>query len=201
LEYSSKTLERLVKAFSRLPGIGEKSAQRIALFLLQEGRDAGEELVKTIEDLRTKVGYCSICFNLTEEDPCIFCQDPQRNDQTICVVEEPKDLLVIERTGGYRGRYHVLGGVLSPLEGIGEDDLRIKELLTRVDSSVKEIILATNPTIEGEMTAAQLAKLLEKKDVKVTRIARGIPFGGTLEFNDVVTVTKALEGRVEMSSK
>lgn len=201
MEYSSKTLERLVKAFSRLPGIGEKSAQRIALFLLQEGRDAGEELVKTIEDLRTKVGYCSICFNLTEEDPCIFCQDPQRNDQTICVVEEPKDLLVIERTGGYRGRYHVLGGVLSPLEGIGEDDLRIKELLTRVDSSVKEIILATNPTIEGEMTAAQLAKLLEKKDVKVTRIARGIPFGGTLEFNDVVTVTKALEGRVEMSSK
>jgi len=189
----------LVKAFSRLPGIGEKSAQRIALYLLRDGCDEGEELAKTILDLKDKVGYCSVCFNLTEDDPCGFCQDPQRDDQTICVVEEPKDLLAIERTGGYRGCYHVLGGVLSPLEGIGVENLRIEELLARLDSNVKEVILATNPTVEGEMTAAQLAKLLKPTGVKVTRIARGIPFGGALEFNDAVTVAKALEGRVDMS--
>lgn len=199
MEYSSQTLERLVKAFSRLPGIGEKSAQRIALYLLRDGCDEGEELAKTILDLKDKVGYCSVCFNLTEDDPCGFCQDPQRDDQTICVVEEPKDLLAIERTGGYRGCYHVLGGVLSPLEGIGVENLRIEELLARLDSNVKEVILATNPTVEGEMTAAQLAKLLKPTGVKVTRIARGIPFGGALEFNDAVTVAKALEGRVDMS--
>lgn len=199
MEYSSQTLERLVKAFSRLPGIGEKSAQRIALYLLRDGRDEGEELAKTILDLKDKVRYCSVCFNLTEDDPCGFCQDPQRDNQTICVVEEPKDLLAIERTGGYRGCYHVLGGVLSPLEGIGVEDLRIEELLARLDSNVKEVILATNPTVEGEMTAAQLAKLLKPTGVKVTRIARGVPFGGALEFNDAVTVAKALEGRVDMS--
>lgn len=199
MEYSSQTLERLVKAFSRLPGIGEKSAQRIAFYLLRDGRDEGEELAKTILDLKDKVGYCSICFNLTENDPCGFCQDPQRDDQTICVVEEPKDLLAIERTGGFQGRYHVLGGVLSPLEGIGVEDLRIEELLARLGSNVKEVILATNPTVEGEMTAAQLAKLLKSTGVKITRIARGVPFGGALEFNDAVTVAKALEGRVDMS--
>ena len=199
MEYSSQTLERLVKAFSRLPGIGEKSAQRIAFYLLRDGRDEGEELAKTILDLKDKVGYCSICFNLTENDPCGFCQDPQRDDQTICVVEEPKDLLAIERTGGFQGRYHVLGGLLSPLEGIGVEDLRIEELLARLGSNVKEVILATNPTVEGEMTAAQLAKLLKSTGVKITRIARGVPFGGALEFNDAVTVTKALEGRVDMS--
>ena len=199
MEYSSQTLERLIKAFSRLPGIGEKSAQRIALYLLRDGRDEGEELAKTILDLKDKVGYCSVCFNLTEDDPCGFCQDPRRDDQTICVVEEPKDLLAIERTGGYRGCYHVLGGVLSPLEGIGVENLKIEELLARLDSNVKEVILATNPTVEGEMTAAQLAKLLKPTGVKVTRIARGVPFGGALEFNDAVTIAKALEGRMDMS--
>jgi recombination protein RecR len=191
----------LIKAFSRLPGIGEKSAQRIALYLLREGRDEGEALAKAIMDLENNVRSCSICFNLTEEDPCVFCNDPQRDHLTICVVEEPKDLLAIERTGGYRGLYHVLGGVLSPLDGVGEDDLRVNELFDRIDSSVKEIIIATNPTVEGEMTAAQLVTRLQAKGVKVTRIARGVPFGGSLEFNDAVTVAKALEGRVDMSSE
>ena len=198
MEYSSQILGRLVDAFSHLPGIGEKSAQRIALFLFRESRDEAENLARAILDLKEKVGRCSVCSNLTEEDPCVFCRDSQRDSHTICVVEEPKDFLAIEKTGSYRGRYHVLGGVLSPLDGIGEGDLRIKELLDRIDSEVKEVILATNPTVEGEMTAAHLAKLLKLRGVKVTRIARGVPFGGTLEFNDSVTVAKALEGRVEM---
>ena len=199
MKYSSQILERLIKAFSRLPGIGEKSAQRIALYLLQDGRHEGEDLAKAILDLKSKVGYCSICFNLTEEEICILCRDIQRDSQMICVVEEPKDLLAIERTGGYQGRYHVLGGVLSPLEGIGEEDLRINELLARLDGSIKEVILATNPTVEGEMTAARLAKLIKPAGVKITRIARGVPFGGSLEFNDAVTVAKALEGRIDVT--
>ena len=198
MEYSSQTLENLVKAFAKLPGIGGKSAQRIALYLLQQDSSEGEGLARAILDLKEKVKRCSICFNITDEDPCPICRDPGRDNRTICVVEEPKDLLAIERTGNYHGLYHVLGGVLSPLDGVGEDDIRIKELLARISSEVKEVILATNPTVEGEMTAAHLLKLLENSRVKVTRIARGIPFGGALEFNDAVTVAKALEGRVEM---
>jgi len=198
LEYSSQTLENLVKAFAKLPGIGEKSAQRIALFLLQEGINEGEELARAILDLKANVKRCSICFNITDEDPCPICRDPGRDNRTICVVEEPKDLMIIEKAGNYHGRYHVLGGVLSPLDGVSEEDIRVKELLDRINSEVKEIIIATNPTVEGEMTAAYLLKLLKNRDVKVTRIARGIPFGGALEFNDTVTIAKALEGRVEM---
>ncbi len=200
MKYSSQTLERLIQAFSRLPGIGEKSAQRMALYLLQEGREESEALAKAILDLKEKVGTCSMCFNLTEEDPCALCRDTQRDHRTLCVVEESKDLLAIERTGGYRGLYHVLGGVLSPLDGVGIEDLHIKELLTRVESGrVDEVILATNPTVEGEMTAAQLNDLLKHKGIRVSRIARGIPFGGALEFNDAVTVAKAIEGRVDVS--
>ena len=198
MKYGSQILERLVESFSRLPGIGEKSAQRIALFLLEDGREDGEKLARAIMDLREKVGQCSRCFNLTEVDPCVYCSDTQRDHGVICVVEEPKDLLAIERTGGYKGLYHVLGGVFSPLDGVGETDLRVQELLDRVDSGVREVIIATNPTVEGEMTAAFLAKRIKPKDVKVTRIARGIPFGGALEFNDAVTVGKAMEGRLEV---
>ena len=198
MEYSSQSLENLVKAFAKLPGIGEKSAQRIALYLLQKGSSEGEELAKAILELKEKVKRCSICFNITDEDPCPICRDPGRDNTTICVVEEPKDLLTIERTGNYRGLYHVLGGVLSPLDGVGEEDIHVRELLTRINSEVKEVIIATNPTVEGEMTAAHLRKLLKDKGIKITRIARGIPFGGALEFNDTVTVAKALEGRVEM---
>jgi recombination protein RecR len=198
LEYPSKTLAQLIEAFSRLPGIGEKSAQRIALFLLREGRQEAESLAKAILAIKDKVGRCSICHNLTEDDPCTICRDSRRDAKTICVVEDLKDLLAIERAGGYRGVYHILGGVLSPLDGIGEEDLRIKELLGRINADIREVVLATNPTMEGEMTAGRLVKLLKQKGVKVTRIARGIPFGGTLEFNDAVTVAKAMEGRVEI---
>ncbi len=198
MQYASKTLEHLVLAFSSLPGIGEKSAQRIALFLLNEGKNDAETLSEALQNLREKVGFCSVCFNLTEEDPCALCQDPKRDKRIICVVEDPKDLLAIERSGGYRGVYHILGGSLSPLDGVGESDLHISELLDRITPEVKEVILATNPTMEGEMTAAHIAKKLESNSVRVTRIARGVPFGGTLEFNDAVTLVKALEGRSEI---
>jgi len=198
VEYASKVLGRLIEAFSRLPGIGEKSAQRMAFYLLKQGKEESERLAKAILDLNESVGQCSICFNLTEEDPCSICSDSRRDRSIICVVEEPRDILAIERSGTYRGLYHVLGGVLSPLDGIGEDQLHVAELFSRVDKGVAEIILATNPTMEGEMTAAYLAKKLENSGVKVTRIARGIPFGGSLEFNDAITVAKALEGRVNL---
>jgi len=199
MKYASKSLEKLVEMFSKLPGVGEKSAQRMALFLMQEGKEFGEQLANAILALKENVGYCSICFNLTEDDPCIFCQDVKRDRSIICVVEEPKDVLVIEKAGGYRGLYHVLGGCFSPLDGIGEDELHIKELIERLNSDVQEVIVATNPTMEGEMTAAHLDKMIKTKGVKVTRIARGIPFGGSLEFNDAVTVAKAIEGRSELS--
>ena len=198
MEYPSQILAQLIEAFSRLPGIGEKSAQRIALYLLREGRQEAESLSKAILAIKDRVGRCSICHNLTEDDPCTICRDSRRDAKTICVVEDLKDLLAIERAGGYRGVYHILGGVLSPLDGIGEEDLRIKELLGRINAGIREVILATNPTMEGEMTAGRLVRLLKQRGVKVTRIARGIPFGGTLEFNDAVTVAKAMEGRVEI---
>ena len=198
MEYPSQTLARLIQAFSRLPGIGEKSAQRIALHLLGEGRQEVEALAQAILALLDKVGRCSICHNLTEEDPCAICRDAKRDHKTVCVVEDMKDLLAIERAGGYRGVYHILGGALSPLDGIGEEDLRIRELLERINADIREVVVATNATMEGEMTAGRLVKLLKQKGVKVTRIARGIPFGGALEFNDSVTVAKAMEGRIEM---
>jgi recombination protein RecR len=198
VEYTSKTLEQVIQAFSRLPGIGEKTAQRIALFLLGEGRNEGDRLAGAVLALNQKVTRCSICFNLTEEDPCGFCRDSRRDRRTICVVEDLKDFMAIEHAGTYRGRYHILGGVLSPLEGVGESDLHIRELINRIGPEVEEVILATNPTVEGEMTASHLVKLLKPKGVKVTRIARGIPFGGALEFNDAITIAKAMEGRLRM---
>jgi len=200
LEYSSRTLELLIEALCRLPGIGAKSAQRIALHLIQEGKGEAEQLAQAILDLHNKVSSCSICFNLTEEDPCAICRDPKRDESRICVLEEPKDLLAIERTGIFRGKYHVLGGVLSPLDGIGESHLHIQELMKRMHPGISEIIIATNPTVEGELTAAYLARLLKPLSVKVTRIARGIPYGGSLEFNDMVTLSKAMEGRLEVES-
>jgi recombination protein RecR len=198
MRYSSQILEKLIVALSRLPGIGEKSAQRIALYLLQESREEGEALANAILDLQEKVIICSVCFNISDDDQCLICLDPKRDRQMICVVEEPKDLMAIERTGTYKGLYHVLGGSISPLDGVGEENLRVRELMERISSEVTEVILATNPTIEGEMTAARLLKLIKPKGVKVTRIARGIPFGGSLEFNDAITVGKALEGRTEI---
>lgn len=198
MRYSSQILEKLIVALSRLPGIGEKSAQRIALYLLQESREEGETLANAILDLQEKVIICSVCFNISDDDQCLICLDPKRDRQMICVVEEPKDLMAIERTGTYKGLYHVLGGSISPLDGVGEEKLRVRELMERISSEVTEVILATNPTIEGEMTASRLLKLIKPKGVKVTRIARGIPFGGSLEFNDAITVGKAMEGRTEI---
>jgi len=196
LKYSSKVLERVITSFSALPGIGEKSAQRIALYLLQGDRQKGEVLAQSVLDLYQNIGYCSLCFNLTEQKVCEICSNPKRDHSTVCVVNEHKDLLAIERTGQYNGIYHVLGGMLSPLDGVEEKDLKIEELIQRINAEIEEVILAINPTIEGEMTSSRLFTLLEKKKVKVTRIARGIPFGACLEFNDNVTISKALEDRV-----
>jgi len=197
MKYSSKSFEDLVQAFGKLPGIGSKSAQRMALYLLEASREESAYLAEMIIALKDNVKACKTCFNLTEDDVCSICQNPRRDHSLICVVEEPKDLMAIEKTGGYSGLYHVLGGTLSPLEGVEEADLNIAELMARVTGEVQEIILATNPTVEGEMTAAHLARLLKEKQVKITRIARGIPFGGALEFNDVVTVAKSIEGRID----
>jgi len=201
LQYSSKALDRVIKSFSKLPGIGEKSAQRIALYLLQTDRQNGEELAQSVLDLYQNIGYCSVCFNLTENDVCEICSNPKRDHSTICVVDEHKDLLAIERTGQYNGVYHVLGGVLSPLDGVEEKDLKIDELIKRINTEVKEVILAINPTMEGEMTSSRLFTLLEKKNIKITRIAQGIPFGASLEFNDNVTITKAIEDRVSFNKR
>jgi len=170
----------------------------MAFYLLKMGADESERLANAILDLSRDVGYCSVCFNLTEQDPCSICSNPKRDSSIICVVEEPKDVLAVERSGVYSGLYHVLGGVLSPLDGVTEHKLNVHELFERTKQGVSEVILATNPTMEGEMTAAFLAKRLERQGVKVSRIARGIPFGGSLEFNDAVTVAKALEGRVNI---
>ncbi len=201
MKYSSKALEKVIISFSKLPGIGEKSAQRIALYLLQADRQNGQDLVQSVLDLYQNIGYCSICFNLTEKDVCEICSNPKRDHSTICVVDEHKDLLAIERTGQYNGVYHVLGGVLSPLDGVEEKDLKIEELISRINSEVNEVILAINPTIEGEMTSSRLFTLLEKKNINITRIAQGIPFGASLEFNDNVTITKAIEDRVSFIKK
>jgi recombination protein RecR len=191
------SVERLVEEFSKLPGIGRKTAQRMAFYILKLRRDEALKLSQAILDVKDKVKYCSVCFNITEEDPCNICKDTKRDKSIICVVEEPKDVLALEKTNQYRGLYHVLGGVLSPLDGIGPDDLRTRELMTRLKEGVKEVIIATNPNVEGEATAIYLAKLIKPLGIKVTRIARGIPAGGELEYTDATTLANAIEGRVE----
>lgn len=199
MAYYPEPVARLIEALERLPGIGPKTAQRLAFFLLK--RPAGEvrELAESLLAVKERIAACSTCFNVTDEDPCRICADPARDPHTLCVVEEPNDLLAMERTGEYRGRYHVLLGALSPLDGIGPEDLKVKELLARLDAGeATEVILATNPNVEGEATALYLAKLLRPLGVRVTRIARGLPIGGDLEYADQVTLTKALEGRREI---
>jgi len=198
LKYSSDAVERAIHELSKLPGVGRKSAQRHVFYLLKAPAEDVEALAQSILELKTKVRYCSICFNITEQDPCPICSDETRDKSTICVVEEPHDLVAFEKTGEYKGLYHCLGGVLSPLDGIGPDDLHIKELLARIDENVKEIIVATNPSTEGEATALYLTKLLKPLNLKITRIARGIPVGSDLEFADEITLTRALQGRIEL---
>ena len=192
-------IRRLVQELSRLPGIGEKTATRLAFHLVRGNRQQVLDLAQALVDVTDKIRLCSVCMNMTEHDPCSTCSDPRREADTICVVATPSDLIAIERGGHFRGRYHVLHGLLSPLEGIGPDDLRIKELLGRVASGeLKEIIVATSPNVEGEATALYLAKVLRPLGVRVTRIASGLAVGGELEYADGVTITRALEARREM---
>jgi recombination protein RecR len=190
---------RLIDALQRLPGIGPKTAQRLTFFLLKRPVEEVRELSEALLAVKDRIVYCRTCFNVTDQDPCRICADPARDTGVLCVVEEPNDLLAMERTGEFRGRYHVLLGALSPLDGIGPEDLKIRELLARIDAGgTTEVILATNPNVEGEATALYLARLLRPLGVRVTRIARGLPVGGDLEYADQVTLSKALEGRREI---
>jgi len=191
-------LTRLIEELQRLPGIGPKGAQRLAFHLLKTPREQTERLVEALRDVKERVTYCSVCNNITDVDPCAFCSNDARDGTMICVVEEPQNVSAIEKTREYKGRYHVLMGALSPLQGIGPDDLKIKGLLARVNNGVSEVILATNPNVEGEATAIYLARLLKPLGVRVTRIAMGVPVGSDLEYADEVTMHKSLEGRREV---
>ncbi len=183
---------------SRLPGVGRKTAGRLAFYILKMPIEEARELAETIIAVKEKVGACSVCCNISESDPCVVCTDSRRDRSIICVVEEASDIVALEKAEDFRPLYHVLGGRLSPLDGIGPDDLHIKALLARLDGSVKEVIVATNPDVEGEATAMYLNKLIQPFGVKVTRIARGLPVGGDLEYADGVTITRALQGRQEL---
>lgn len=194
--YTSEALQQLIEEFSRLPGIGRKSAQRLALFLLKQPREDVVRMARTLVNMKDRIRYCSVCCNITEKDPCAVCASPKRDRSTICVVEEPNDVIAVEKTNDFKGLYHVLGGALSPLDGVGPEDLKVKELLERATGEVAEVILALNPNVEGEATTIYLTKLLKPLGVKVTRIARGLPVGGDLEFADEATLSRALEGRV-----
>ncbi|TFB12325.1 recombination protein RecR [Candidatus Marinimicrobia bacterium MT.SAG.3] len=194
---SSPLLEKLVSELSKLPGIGRKSAQRLSFYFLKQSKSEVEELARTLIEVKDKIISCETCFNYTEISPCSICSSEHRNRSVICVVEEPTDLMAIERSGEYKGLYHVIGGVISPLDGIGPEDLHIKELLNRLDS-VEEVIIATNPSIEGETTTLYLQREIKKQNIKVSRIARGIPMGSALEHADQVTLVRAFEGRMEI---
>ena len=192
-------LKKLAEQLQRLPGIGVKSAQRLAFHILKTPREEIDRLADAMREVKDRVTYCSVCSNITDTDPCFFCTSPDRDQRVICVVEQPENVTGIEKTHGFRGMYHVLMGALSPLHGVGPDDLKIKGLLTRVGSgAIEEVILATNPNVEGEATAIYLAKLLKPLGVRVTRIASGLPVGGDLEYADELTLGRALEGRREV---
>ncbi|HEX2573024.1 MAG TPA: recombination mediator RecR [Polyangia bacterium] len=202
----SDPIARLIQVLGKLPGIGEKTATRLAFHVLRAPESYARELAAALLAVKERIQLCSVCMNLTETDPCALCQDVRRDPKVLCVVAHPTDLMAIERTGGFRGRYHVLHGVLSPLDGVGPSDLRVRELLARVGgggteggpTEVTEIILATSPNVEGEATALYLARLLKPLGLRVTRIASGVPIGGELEYADGITISRALEGRREM---
>lgn len=194
-----EALTRLVDQLQRLPGIGRKSAQRLAFHILKTPRDEAERLCDAVRDVKDRVTYCSVCYNITEADPCEICTSEARDHRLICVVEEPQNVLAIEKTRDFRGTYHVLMGAISPLQGVGPDDIKIKGLLERVgQGEIDEVILATNPNVEGEATAIYLARLLKTLGIRVTRIAMGVPVGSDLEYADEVTMHKAMEGRREV---
>jgi len=195
---STGSVERLVNWLGRLPGIGRKSATRLAFHILKLPAEEALELADIIREVKEKVKFCSVCYNISEADPCRTCTDPNRRQDTICVVEEAMDAAAMDKVDGFDGLFHVLGGRLSPLDGIGPDDLRIKELLGRLQEDVREIIVATNPNVEGEATATYISRLIKPMGIKVTRIARGLPVGSDLEYADSVTLSRALEGRQEL---
>lgn len=196
--YTSEALQQLIEEFSRLPGIGRKSAQRLALYVLKQPREEVARMASALVSVKDRIRYCSSCWNITEDDPCAICASPRRERSIICVVEEPNDVIAIEKTSEFRGLYHVLGGALSPLDGIGPEELKVRELLVRISGSISEVILAMNPNVEGEATTIYLTRLLKPLGVHVSRLARGIPVGGDLEFADEATLTRALEGRVAL---
>jgi recombination protein RecR len=191
-------IRRLVQELARLPGIGEKTATRLAFHLIRGSRQQVTELAQSLLDVVDKIRLCSVCMNMTEEDPCVLCSDTRRDGETICVVASPSDLIAIDRGGHFRGRYHVLHGLLSPLEGIGPDDLRIAELVRRLDGGVREVIIATSPSVDGEATAMYIARVLKPLGVTVSRIATGLPVGGELEYSDQATIARALAGRATL---
>ncbi|MFP5503520.1 MAG: recombination mediator RecR [Candidatus Sericytochromatia bacterium] len=196
----TKPLARLIEELQKLPGVGPKSSQRLAFHLVKQSPQAIQSLAQALLDAKAQIKFCSVCSNLSAEDPCDICRSPNREQGTICVVAEPRDLVALERTKEFKGTYHVLGGLISPLDGIGPEQLKIKELLARLGSGeVEEVILAINPTVEGEATSLYLSRLLKPMGLRVTRIAFGLPIGGDLEYADELTLVKALEGRREIA--
>ena len=192
-----KSIVRLIEEFSRFPGIGRKTAQRMAFHVLKAPNDQAVQLSQSVMDMKTKIKFCSVCNGITEEYSCTICLDPKRDQKSICIVEDSADIYTFEKTNAFQGVYHVLGGVLSPLDGIGPEDLNIKSLLSRIEPGC-EVVLATNPSIEGEATSLYIAKLLKKDSIKVTRLARGLPMGGDLEYIDEATIMRAIEGRTSI---
>lgn len=199
MSYYSPSIEKLIEAFEKLPSIGHKTAARLAFHMLNSSEEEINNFVNAITNAKKNLKYCSKCFNISDTDPCIICSNPKRDESIICVVEDVRDIIAMERTHEFNGVYHVLHGSISPMNGVGPDDIKVKELLARLtDGKVKEIILATNPRVEGEATAMYLSKLIKPLGIKVTRIARGIPVGGDLEYTDEITLMQALEGRREL---
>ena len=199
MSYYSPSIEKLIQSFEKLPSIGNKTAARLAFYILNASEEETKEFVDSIINAKKNLKYCSKCYNISDTDPCMICANPKRDNTLICVVEDVRDIIAMERTHEFKGVYHVLHGSISPMNGIGPDDIKIKELLSRLmDGQVKEVILATNPRVEGEATAMYLSKLIKPLGIKVTRIAHGIPVGGDLEYTDEITLTKALEGRREL---
>ncbi len=195
----AESLENLIAVFKKMPGIGPKSAQRLAFYILSASEMEVKMITESMHKVKSSIKNCSICFNITDNDPCKICQDASRNKNILCVVADPKDLIAIERTSEYKGLYHILGGVISPLDGIGPENLKIKELLARLkDGIIKEVLLAMNPTTEGEATVIYLTRLLKPLGVKITRLAYGLPIGSDMDYADHATLTQALEGRREV---
>ena len=199
MSYYSPSIEKLIEAFEKLPSIGSKTAARLSFYILNSSEEETKEFVNSIIEAKKNLKYCSVCYNISDTDPCMICANKGRDKSVICVVEDVKDIVAMEKTHEFKGVYHVLHGSISPMNGVGPDDIKIKELLSRLmEGDVKEIILATNPRVEGEATAMYLSKLIKPLGIKVTRIAHGIPVGGDLEYTDEITLSKALEGRREL---